>query len=362
MSACLEKIVSISGQVAAELPARRLDRPTTCLENVVAVPVCNEFERIVDCLDALAVQADIAAGALGLLLFLNNCTDGTRDVVETWIPTCPWPVRLVEEDSAAASAGWARRKAMDAGAAWLEAAGSPAGLILTTDADSRVAIDWVARNRAAMTAGADAVAGRFVFDPIEAASLPIGLQRRQKLEAEYEGVLAEIAARLAPQRGNPWPCHRTGSGASIAVSLSAYRLVSGMPALRSGEDRAFLDLLRSRNLIVRHATDIVVTTSSRLDGRASGGTADTLRRWRDDPDGMCEVGLQRLGGFVLSLFLRQPIGAGRTRRPLRPRELRHQIARAALLLKLLRLLDTDQGGRRRPASLRPGSPKRLSMP
>ena len=332
------------------------------VSRVVAIPVCNERERIVDCLDALAAQVGLAAGGLGILLFLNNCTDDTRAIVDAWMPASPWPIRVIERDSPSASAGWARRQAMDAAAAWLEATPASRGLLLTTDADSRVPLDWVARNQASVVAGADAVAGRVAFDPDELASLPSTLRLRQELEATYDALLAEIEAKLAPRRGNPWPCHSTKSGASIAVTLDAYRRVGGIPPLPSGEDHALLDLIVARGLVVRHAFDIVVTTSGRLDGRARGGTSDTLRHWRDDPDSPCEPRLQPLIPFVWRLLRGSSGHARETGRALRPYQLPRQIARARAVLRLLCLLEAGRGGRPRAASLTPAPPKRLSMP
>lgn len=102
---------------------------------IVAVPVRNEAERIVACLRAIDAQEGLAPGALGVVLFLNNCTDGTGEIVAGLLPSLAVSVRVLNEDFTGAHAGWARRKAMDEAAAWLGEAG---GAILSTDADSRV--------------------------------------------------------------------------------------------------------------------------------------------------------------------------------------------------------------------------------
>src|ERR1700712_5204556 len=118
------------------------------LQAVVAIPVYNEVERIGDCLRALDEQRDLGASALGVLLFLNNCTDGTAHVVASLSQLLAIPVQVIERTFVGANAGWARREAMEAAAKWLEDAGALNGVILTTDADSRVPVDWVARNLA----------------------------------------------------------------------------------------------------------------------------------------------------------------------------------------------------------------------
>ena len=43
---------------------------------------------------------------------------------------------------------------------------------------------------------------------------------------------------------------------------------------------------------IRHAPDVLVTTSGRCYGRAAGGVADTLRLRSDDPDALCDEALE----------------------------------------------------------------------
>ena len=269
------------------------DRPpiATTPDAIVAVPVRNEEERIATCLRAIDAQAGLAPGSLGLVLFLNNCTDRTEAIVAGLVPTLSIPVRVLVEHFPGAHAGWARRRAMDAAADWLGDAGN-AGLILSTDADSRVPPDWVARNRAAIRAGADAVAGRVELDAAEAALLPPSLPARGRLEDRYDALITEAEARIDPDPHDPWPCHRTAIGATLAVTCAAYRAVGGMPEIPLGEDGAFIARLIERGLRVRHATDICVTISARLAGRAPGGVADTIRARCEEPDALCDARME----------------------------------------------------------------------
>lgn len=48
------------------------------------------------------------------------------------------------------------------------------------------------------------------------------------------------------------------------------------------------DLLERAGFKVRHSMDVCVSTSCRLDGRAQGGAADTMRHRRDVPDAYCD--------------------------------------------------------------------------
>jgi glycosyltransferase involved in cell wall biosynthesis len=273
-------------------------------EAVIAVPVRNEEERVAACLRALAAQEGLAPGSLGVVLFLNNCTDRTAEIVADLVPRLSVPVRVLVEDYAGAHAGWARRRAMDAAVAWLSGAGG-AGIILSTDADSRVPPDWVARNRAAIRAGADAVAGRVELDPDEAALLPPSLPARGKLEDIYDALITEAEARIDPDPHDPWPCHRTAIGATLAVTCSAYLRVGGMPEIPLGEDGAFIARLLEHGLRVRHATDVCVTISARLSGRAPGGVADTIRSRCEEPDALCDARMEAFHRAVIRYVWRR---------------------------------------------------------
>ena len=270
---------------------------------VVAIPVCNERRHILACLQALADQRDLAAGSLGVLLFFNNCTDGTERLIAD--AAFPLPLRVLVVDSPEASAGWARRHAMEAAASWLDENRIVDGVLLTTDADSRVPSDWIARNLAALDNGADAVAGRLALDAEDDAQLPHALHARGALESRYEALLVEITALLDPTPGNPWPHHWCRSGASLATRLPTYRTIGGMPDIATGEDRAFVEAVLAHDLVVRHDPDIVVVTSGRLEGRAKGGVADTIRLRCELPESLCDDRLERVNRVVARALLRR---------------------------------------------------------
>ncbi|WP_407521390.1 glycosyltransferase [Methylobacterium oryzisoli] len=275
-------------------PTRREADPPSTLTAVIAVPVRNEAERIGPCLDAFAGQDGLGTGGLGVVLFLNNCTDDTARVVAARAPDLPFRLRVIERDCAGATAGWARREAMEAAAGWLEEEGAAGGIILTTDADCLAPADWVARNLAALAAGVEAVAGRIALDPVDAARLPASLHARGRLEGAYEALLVELEACIDPLPHDPWPRHWTTSGATLAVRLAAYRQVGGMPPLAVGEDRAFVSSLLSSDVRVRHDPGVLMVTSGRLDGRAPGGAADTMRLRCKVPESPCDPRLESL--------------------------------------------------------------------
>jgi hypothetical protein len=248
----------------------------------IAIPARDEAGQLPACLDALARQTGgygerVDLSAVAVVVFANNCTDGTAQVVRALAPGAPF--RLVAAEAALppgqAHAGGARRGAMDLAAAMLD---RPGAALLSTDADGRSAPDWLAANLAALAAGADAVAGSFVPDPLEVALLPPALRAREEREAAYAMLLDELAWLIDPDPHDPWPRHGIHSGASMALSLEAYRRIGGLPAVPVGEDRALFDAVRRSGMRVRHCPAARVTVSCRLVGRAVGGMADTLSR------------------------------------------------------------------------------------
>ncbi|MGH7056736.1 MAG: glycosyltransferase [Acetobacteraceae bacterium] len=277
---------------------------------MVAVPARNEAERIPDCLHALASQQEV--GAFEVVLLLNNCTDDTAAVVNAVLPTLPVSVHVIEHTlpRVITGAGMARRIAMERAA---RLAG-PDGVLLTTDADGKVAPDWIARNLAALARGADAVAGQAVIDPADAARIPAHLHEDDARECGYAALLDEIDWLLDPDSCDAWPRHGEESGASIAVTVRAYRRAGGMPATPAGEDRAFFAAMRAVDGRIRHAPELRVTVSGRTDGRAAGGMAETIRRRMIAQDAFVDARLERALTHALRATLRAEFRAARSAR------------------------------------------------
>jgi glycosyltransferase involved in cell wall biosynthesis len=185
---------------------------------IVAVPACNEAERIESCLGALVFQRDEWGATLPsfiykVLLFANNCSDRTADIARSFAAHVPVPIEVIEERLAHAqsSAGLARKRAMDLAADRL----SSDGIILTTDADSIVSPTWVSAALAAIDDGADCVAGYVDGHPLESARLGLRFVQRGRLEEAYHSAMSHIASIFDPRPHDPWPNHRVSSGASL---------------------------------------------------------------------------------------------------------------------------------------------------
>jgi cellulose synthase/poly-beta-1,6-N-acetylglucosamine synthase-like glycosyltransferase len=265
---------------------------------VVAIPVRNEEERLPACLRALARQLDrsgqpIPPTAVRIVLFANNCTDQSASLARKLGKCWALGVRVVEASLplATAHAGAARRAAMDIAEAWLVEGGETSGVILTTDADSQVAPNWIAENLAAFEAGAEAVLGRIDLDG-EGQLLPDALHRRGELEDTYEGLLTELSWLLDPLEHNPWPHHATISGASLGITRTAYCRAGRLPRVPLGEDKALIALLSRQDAKIRYCPTARVITSGRTNGRAPGGVADTLAIRSRDPDAFCDDALE----------------------------------------------------------------------
>ena len=172
---------------------------------------------------------------------------------------------------------------------WKEARAD--GVILTTDADSQVAPNWIAENLAAFEAGAEAVLGRIDLDD-EGKLLPEALHRRGELEDTYEGLLTELSWLLDPLEHNPWPHHATISGASLGITRTAYCRVGRLPRVPLGEDKALIALLSRHDARIRYCPTVHVITSGRTNGRAPGGVADTLAIRSREPDAFCDDALE----------------------------------------------------------------------
>ena len=254
-------------------------------DTVIGIPVRDEGERIVGCIDALA-ESLARLSDTGVVLLVNNSCDSSarkafaalseRGITAIVVATTLPPTM--------ATAGWARRLAMDTAAKWAH----PGAVLMTTDADGRVAPDWAEANLSLLDQGAHLVCGRISPDAAEAAMLPAGIAAPNAVEREYTALSVELDARLDPRAHDPWPHHGLASGASIAIRSRDYRAIGRMPPLPCSEDRAFAALVERHDLRVRHSDAPVVTVSCRLQGRAPGGMADAIAARIADPDSVAD--------------------------------------------------------------------------
>ncbi len=238
-----------------------------------------------DCLDALLSQTRKPDH---IVLLLNNCTDGTLAVCRAAQRQYSG-IDIVEcqLSGAQASAGEARRLAF---ARALDHAGD--GVILTTDADAAPEPAWVADNLAAFSRGADVVCGKARIVPDGQAAAAHKLAFDDMREALLLQLQDQVMALTDPDPADPWPRHQQDSGASLAVRAGVLRRLGGAPMVAHGEDRALVAAARLVDARIRHAPEISVPVSGRLEGRAIGGMAETLRRRSQSPDLLADERLE----------------------------------------------------------------------
>lgn len=269
----------------ATLLHQQLPAPRPELLVSVIIPAKDEVDNLPDTLAALATQITLAgqpllSGSFEIIVLANNCTDATAEVVRQQARRFPHLVLHAAElclPAAKAHVGRARRLLMDEACARLEQVGRPAGIIASTDADTRVAPTWLAAIQAEILAGADAVGGRILTEMTGPALQP--LRRIQARDAAYHQLCARLEDLLDPTAIDPWPRHHQHFGASLALTARAYRQVGGLPNVRFLEDEALCQALRRHDLGLRHSPAVQVLTSARQQGRVEVGLSWQLREW-----------------------------------------------------------------------------------
>ena len=259
--------------------------PGPDLRAVVAVPAKDEATRLPGLVAALSAQREadgtpLAPGAMEVVLLLNNGTDDSPAVARRLAAAYPrLPLLALDVSDGIAHVGHARQRAMDLAFARLLAAGRPTGLVLTTDADSRPAPDWIVQNEAEVARGAALVGGRVLLDPAERAALAPGVRALYLLDVGYRRLLERLADLYCPSAHDPFPRHHQHYGASLAITAAAYASAGGLPAVPSSEDVALMRAVEADGGRVRHSDRVRVFTSARRDGRAVGGLASAFQFW-----------------------------------------------------------------------------------
>lgn len=243
---------------------------------MVVVPARDEEERIGACLQALADQAAVSPAAYEVLVVLDGCRDGTAEAVRSVAAANPrlnLDTLILEP---ARGVGRARRNGMDLACERLFAVGRGEGLIASTDADTRVASDWLAVQLELAAGGAQAIGGAIALAPEEAALLPDGVLAEREARAT-ERLAAVNAANVGPPAE-----HHHFSGASLAMTARTYRRCAAVGVTAALEDEALERALRAQGVDIVRSRAVRVETSARARGRAPRGLAHDLglAAWR----------------------------------------------------------------------------------
>jgi cellulose synthase/poly-beta-1,6-N-acetylglucosamine synthase-like glycosyltransferase len=230
-----------------------MSRWKTAWSVAVVIPAQNEEATIEGCI--LSVLRSLAQAGIEnywIVLVADHCTDLTVARARSALG-----VHGEVAEVSVKSAGAARRE----GAArvlrhWRNV--EPARIWLAnTDADTHVSENWIAVQLGFADQGVTAVAGIV------------------RLDSDGPVAVHEIFRHtyLTGEKGTHTHVH----GANLSVRADAYQDVGGWSGLALAEDHCLWARLRGKGWRVSSPVSSVVTTSARLEGRAKGGFADTLR-------------------------------------------------------------------------------------
>jgi glycosyltransferase involved in cell wall biosynthesis len=266
----------------------QLPPPYAALQACVIIPAKDEASNLPATLAALAAQTTLSgqalpSGMIEVIVLANNCLDHTAATVREAAQRHPNLVLHVAEVQLLhpqAHVGRARRLLLDAAALRLESTIGPTGVLLSTDADTLVAPTWLAATLREIEQGAEAVGGRILTQAAPTTErCPV--RRTQLGDAAYRILLRQLEDLVDPCTADRWPCHHQHYGASLALTVRAYRQVGGLPAKPFLEDEALWQLLLQHDLPVRHSPHVVVHTSARRCGRVEVGLSWQLREWEN---------------------------------------------------------------------------------
>jgi len=223
----------------------------------VVIPARNEAATIVPCLRA--VLASYAACPLlssrCIVIAADRCTDATVKLARRALGRDGY---VLECD--VGSAGAARRRGVAFALARLAHVDRRRLWIANTDADTIVARDWLSVQLGFARQEFVAVAGVVRVDAIPGHAADTVRALNASYEMQADGT------------------HPHVHGANLGVRADAYMDVGGWSEARLSEDHRLWNSLRARGWRLRASARSTVLTSGRLDGRAAGGFADTLRK------------------------------------------------------------------------------------
>lgn len=217
----------------------------------VVVPIHDEQDLLPRCLLALRAAAAGCAVPVHVVLVLDGCSDGSAASAALAAPLATSTTVLTADLHCVGAARALGCRSL------LDRFGPAGTWLATTDADSAVPPDWLARGLAYAEEGYDAVAGTVLVDD----SSPLAVQVRQAYLADYE---------------DRWG-HRHVHGANLALSAEAYLAVGGFAPVLCHEDARLVGALRAAGRVIAWADDLPVLTSGRTHSRVPGGFGDYLR-------------------------------------------------------------------------------------
>jgi cellulose synthase/poly-beta-1,6-N-acetylglucosamine synthase-like glycosyltransferase len=223
----------------------------------VVVPACNEESTIEACIDSICTALDScsAVDSSWIVVVADSCRDRTVERARA---------RLGERgeviECAASSPGVARRAGVERVLVRFIARPTTGIWIANTDGDSQPGADWITH--------------QLSFADREYCGVA-GIVRVESIDFDRPGIIHTL---LDDYILHPDGTHPHVHGANLGIRADAYLDAGGWSSLALAEDHCLWSRVRARGWRVVSSIASVVTTSGRLDGRASGGFAGTLRR------------------------------------------------------------------------------------
>lgn len=210
----------------------------------IVIPVHNEEALLGECLEAALIAAHhpgLLHEAVHILVVLDSCSDASAAIAETFAVQ-----RLeVQARNVGHVRGVGARHLLNQGARWISC----------TDADSRVAPDWLV---AQLALNADAVCGTVTVDTWSAGFDSAAQIRYLQDYQACDG-------------------HRHIHGANLGISAGAYVRAGGFEPLACHEDVQLVRNLERCGALIAWSHSPQVVTSARLEARAQGGFGDYLK-------------------------------------------------------------------------------------
>ena len=254
------------------------ERPNPATQIVFAVPAKDEEESIAACIRSLENQYDamgkrIPWSEYEALILINNTTD---DTIQKALKVRRHPgihIVSVQLPAPHAHIGWARRLAMEWSSERLKRGHQLKGIIVSTDADSQVASDFIYELRRSFTnPEVSAVGASLRVEEVVSDGLFASLRNYFTLEGKL---------RQAAQKHATFDLmHSHFSGAGFAVRQCVYEAVGGLTPFPYNEDKHFYYKLLQRDARISMNERLLVHTSGRLAGRTEWGMAAQFRQWQ----------------------------------------------------------------------------------
>jgi glycosyltransferase involved in cell wall biosynthesis len=214
------------------------------------VPAHDEEEMLPGCLAALRAAATrLAPVPVRLLVVADACGDATAEHARRGgAEVIAVQARNV---GAARAAGFAAALRQTRGA-------NPASVWLaTTDADTIVPPDWLARQLGHARQGWDVVVGTVEV-------------------SDWAGHPAHVPRLFAARYAHGPDPHPHVHGANLGMTAAAYRAAGGFRGIPTAEDHALVQALDAVGQRILRTADVPVVTSARRQGRAPAGFSDLL--------------------------------------------------------------------------------------